>query len=249
MNTSIPLSYTGTFKIRTYEIDSNKRMTIPALIQLMQEAAMQNVVELKLSVWDLESHHISWVLMRKKMVVHRLPMYGETIKIQTYPAGFEKIFTHRDFKIYDADNQLIATAATTWLLIDTVHRKMTRIPDFILKYNMPSQPYWLERPPAKLPKFAASTGSLPFLVNWHDLDFNGHLNNTYYIQWMLEVLPKEVLQNQQLLEMNIQYRMECYWKDVVLSEVEEVQKGEFRHRLVRQVDGKELAIGLSKFKE
>lgn len=248
MNTSIPLSYTGVFNIRAYEIDSNKRLTIPALIQLMQEAAMQNVVELKLSVWDLEPHHISWVLMRKKLVIHQLPMFGETIKIQTYPAGFEKIFTHRDFKIYDIEDNLIATAATTWLLIDTVHRKMTRIPDFILKYNMPAQPYWLGRPPARLSKFGQTTDSLPFLVNWHDLDFNGHLNNTYYIQWMLEVLPKEVLQQKQLVEMNIQYRIECYWNDVVLSEVEQVEATVFRHRLVRQEDGKELAIGETKFK-
>jgi acyl-ACP thioesterase len=222
-------------------------MTIPALIQLMQEAAMQNVVTLKLSVWDLEPHDIAWVLMRKKLVVHRLPMLGETIKIQTYPAGFEKIFTHRDFKIYDADNKLIATAATTWLLIDTVHRKMTRIPDFILKYNMPQQPHWLERPPAKLSRFNQATDSISFTVNWHDLDFNGHLNNTYYIQWMLEAIPSDILQHQQLVKMDIQYRMECYWKDVILSEMEQIEESVFRHRLVRKEDGKELAIGVSMF--
>lgn len=245
MQPAIPLSYTGTFDIRTYEIDRHKRLMIPALVQLMQEAAMQNVLKLKLSVWDLEPHDLSWVLMRKKMLVHRLPMLGESIKIVTYPAGFEKIFTHRDFKIYDAEDNLIATVATTWLLIDTKQRKMTRIPDFILKYNMPHQPYWLERPPSKLTKFGELTNSQSFVVNWHDLDFNGHLNNTYYLQWMLEALPSVVLQKHQLMEMNIQYRMECYWKDVVTSEVQQVSDTTFRHRLVRTKDGKELAIGES----
>ena len=239
------IAYTGQYRVRTYEIDSDKRMTVPALVQLMQEAAMQNVIELKLSVWDLEPHHISWVLMRKNLQIKKLPMLGDSIKILTYPAGFEKIFTHRDFKIYDSQNQLIAQAATTWLLIDTLKRKMTRIPDFIAAFKMPQAEDCLARPTRKLPKFDKVQSSQLFTVNWHDLDFNEHLNNTHYIQWMLEALPKEVLKNKQLKEMNIQYRMECYWKDVVVSEMQPLGDFHFLHRLLRKEDGKELALGES----
>ena len=63
------------------------------MINLMQEAAMQNVIKMGVSVWDLEPHNISWVLMRLLLNVQRVPMLGERIKIVTHPAGFEKIYT------------------------------------------------------------------------------------------------------------------------------------------------------------
>lgn len=248
MSTLPSIAYTGHYKVRTYEIDSHKRMTVPALIQLMQETSMQNVIELKLSVWDLEPHHISWVLMRKNLQIKRLPILGEPIKVLTYPAGFEKIFTHRDFKIFDANDELIAHAATTWLLMDTEKRKMTRIPDFIFTFKMPTPDNCLPRANRRLPKFEKADAVQSFTVNWHNLDFNEHLNNTYYIQWMLEALPKDILKNRQLKEMNIQYKLECYWKDEVFSEMQQMEGGVFLHRLVRKADGKELASGESIWK-
>ena len=63
---------TEPFTIRTYEIDNRKQATVPALVKLMHEAAMQNVIDLKLSVWDLEPHQISWVLMRKNLIIHQI---------------------------------------------------------------------------------------------------------------------------------------------------------------------------------
>jgi acyl-ACP thioesterase len=95
-----PFGYQEDFCVRTFEIDSTKSATLPAIVQLMQEAAMQNVIDIKLSIWDLEPHKISWVVMRKNMTINRLPVLGEKIQILTYPAGFEKFFTYRDFHSY-----------------------------------------------------------------------------------------------------------------------------------------------------
>ena len=50
--------------IRTYEINQHKTISIPAFVKLIQEAAMQHVLHLKLSVWDLEPLHLAWVLIR-----------------------------------------------------------------------------------------------------------------------------------------------------------------------------------------
>ena len=93
------LKHTAEYIIRTYEIDSTKKATIPAMINLMQEAAMQNVIKMGVSVWDLEPHNISWVLMRFLLNVERIPMLGERIKIITHPAGFEKFYTYRDLSL------------------------------------------------------------------------------------------------------------------------------------------------------
>ena len=80
--------YKETYRVRAYEIDRFKRMTVPALVRLMHETAMQQVVDLKISVWDLEPHHISWVLIRMNFNIIRLPQLGEYITVQTNPFWF-----------------------------------------------------------------------------------------------------------------------------------------------------------------
>lgn len=240
----IDYSHTADYQIRTYEIDRKKEATIPALIQLMQETAMQNVINLKLSVWDLEPHHISWVLMRKDMQIKRLPNLGDKITIYTRPTGFEKFFTYRDYIVYDANMEVIVTAATTWLLMDTKQRKMTRIPDFIANMELDTAGH-LPRAKNKLPKLEQIDYKREHEVNWYDLDFNQHLNNMVYFQWMLEDVPDEVLLNKKLTGLNVQFRMEGRWRDQIISQVQHLSENEYLHQLIRKDNGKELAIASS----
>lgn len=244
-----PLGYEEIFTVRAYEIDNRKKITPAALVRLMQEAAMQNVLRLKLSVWDLESHHIAWVLMRMNLRINRLPNLGEQIRILTYPAGFEKFFTHRDYRIYDTDNQLIAHSSSTWLLMDTQLRRMTRIPDFMLAFNsqIPDAADCLSHPTDKLPKLEQVDVYKNYEVNWHDLDFNMHLNNTLYIQWMLETLEDHILQKGYLKELDILFKMEARWKELIQSELQKMDHQTFLHRLVRKTDDKELAMMQTKW--
>ncbi len=247
---SSSLAYQVEYEVRAYEIDSHKRMAVPSLARLMQEAAMQNVIALGLSVWDLEPQGISWVLMRKQLRIQRLPVLGERIRIETYPAGFERFFTYRDYRVFDAEGRLLAHSASTWLLMDTRTRRLAPIPDFILQLagEMPAPERCLPRPEGKLPPFRQADYSLRFEVNWHDLDFNEHLNNTLYIKWMLDALPLEVLQKGLFQQMEIFYRAEGQWQDEVWAEVQVLGAGAFLHRLLRKRDAKELAIAKTEWK-
>jgi len=245
------IGFEESFVIRTYEIDNRKLATLPDLTRLLHEAAMQNVLALKLSVWDLEPHGISWVLMRQQVNVERYPKLGETIRVQTYPAGFEKFFTYRDYRVWDEQGREIASSSSTWLLMDTAARRMVRIPDFIkdFRQEMPSPADCLPRPQGKLPRFNKLTQQARFRVGWHDLDFNMHLNNTYYIRWMLEALPSSLLQNSFVRQLDIQFKSEALKDEVILSEAEKREENKYLHRLIREEDGKELAIAESRWNQ
>ena len=45
------LMFKATYEIRAGEIDRHKQITIPALMQLMQEASLKHIIKLKASVW------------------------------------------------------------------------------------------------------------------------------------------------------------------------------------------------------
>lgn len=236
-----------TFRIRTYEINQRKIVAVPALVRLMQETAMRHVLKLKLSVWDLEPRRLAWVLIRKHLRVRRFPVLDERIRIKTYPSGFEKVFTHRDYRVYDEQNHEIAAASSTWLLMNTQARKMTRIPREFLAFNelLPNPTDYLPQPASRLPALKKSDFTRDFEVQWHQLDFNLHLNNTFYVQWMLEALPQDLLMKGRLLEMELLYRTECRWKDGILAETQVTSANSFLHRLRRKSDGEEVALARS----
>jgi len=234
------IRFTKDYQIRAYEVDSKKRMTIPALITLMQETAMQQVIKLNISVWDLEVENLSWVMMRMQLKVFRTPILGESLKIVTNPSGFEKFFTYRDYRVYDQDDQLISSASSTWLMMDTARRRMTKIPDFILEYEVPTN--FLDRPLNKLPGIKEVQREKPFEVNWHDLDFNAHLSNVYYFKWMLESMSDEVLLEQEVAQIDILFRAEAMWHEKVTAQISQLDGSSFLHKLISQKEGKELAI-------
>ncbi len=242
------IGFQDEYTIKAYDIDPNKCASPLALSKLMHETAMQNVIKLKISVWDLESLHLTWVLMRQYLHIHRLPKLGEKIKIATYPAGFRKVMTFRDYKVLDEQSRLLLHSSSTWLLMDIKERSMTTIPDFILrlKKDIPTPDNCLPRSDFKLPRIKNTLASNTYKVGWFDLDFNGHANNIPYLRWMLEPL-ENYLESKQLAHLEVQYKAECYWKEEVTAKIEQLETNLFLHELIHSASGNLLAQARTKW--
>ncbi|PHN04517.1 acyl-[acyl-carrier-protein] thioesterase [Flavilitoribacter nigricans] len=239
------------YTVRTYEIDHQKRMTIPALVRLMQEAAMQHVLQLKLSVWDLETERVAWVLMRLQLEVKRLPRLEETITIRTCPTGLERILTYRNFWIYDAEGTLIAEAVTHWVLMDTQTRRLKAIPEWIetrFSQLIPETHDGLQPSRHKLPPLSQHDRQKSFHVRWHDLDFNLHLNNTYYILYLLEGLPASWLSDRTLIRLDIAYKSEVRMEESFEVQMQQLSSGQFLHRMTQGAEERVLAEMVSEWK-
>lgn len=246
---TINISHQTHYTVRTSEIDQNKKLTAPALFQLMHETAMQHVLQLKLSVWDLETTNLAWVLMRQQANIHRMPILGEKLRVFTYPSGFEKLFTYRDYYVYNENNECLASATTTWMLMDTASRKPVRIPTAIvsiLTQQTPDIPH-LDRCAGKMPSPSETNIAGNRMVHWYDLDFNGHLNNVMYAKWMLEGLPASVLNQFAITGFQIHYKAEAHLGDMLICQTENLSETRFLHRLVRSADQRETAIALSEW--
>ena len=237
------LQYESNYRVRAYEIDSRQRMTMPALSRLMQEAALQNVIEVGMSFWDLEPYQVSWVLNRQQIHIKRMPKMNERIRVHTTPAGFLRLFTLRDYRVYAESGELIAHSPSVWLLMNTETRGLASRPPFLEAFSarMPPREQCFARPKGKIPAPRQPEFTNYYRVHWHDLDFNKHLNNTLYIQWMLDPIPAEVLSQHNLTFFDINYRAECQLHDELRSEVQQVAAGEYLHSITRLSDEKMLA--------
>lgn len=240
--------YEEYFKVRAYEVNTFNEANILSIANYLQEAAGQNVVHMNISVQDLLNQGLTWVLMRQKTSIVRFPKVEEIIKVVTYPSGFEKYYVNRDFQVFDAEENLIAYAGSTWLVIDIEKRKMVSVPDFIRSKTVPNDRELFPYVRDKMPKMQNPEIKPQLTVNWHDLDVNDHVNNAKYMQWVVDSFSGDFLKNYQLTELDILYRQESRLGDEIESRSEKVEETYFNHQLLNAQQRKELAQATSKWK-
>jgi len=228
-----PLYDCFTQTVPSYGIDARKRLSIPMLIRLTQEAALRSTLRLGVSVFDLEPHQLGWVLLGQRLELHRCPTLSETFLIHTCPVGFERVFTFRDFHLRDTDDRPLGVASSTWMLMDLRSRRMATIPDWIkvLDADTPPKELQLPRAPHKYLPLQAGVAGLQFRVGFQQLDFNRHLSNPYYVEWMLEDLPLDLLDDKTCVELSIQYRREARYGETVRVVTEKGSDGLFQQSL------------------
>ncbi|RDV12548.1 acyl-ACP thioesterase [Pontibacter diazotrophicus] len=229
------------FAIRSHEIDYRGQATLPALISYMHEAAWDNTVTLGISMYDLLRHDMTWVLQRMRIEMFRYPKHSEKITVATWASGRERIFMHRDFRIYSADQELLGQATSVWLVMDMVKRQLVSLPEFITALEVVPTEEPLPFAKGKLPQLQEATYEEQIPVRWHDIDLNRHVTNTRYLQWALDTLPTELLEQKQLREIDIIFRAESVLGDTVISAVAPADEdGVYLHKLSSQETGKEL---------
>lgn len=241
---------TSSFAVRSNEIDYRGQATIPALISYMHEAAWDNTVTLGISMYDLLKHDMTWVLQRMRVEMFRYPEHSEKITVATWASGRERIFMHRDFRIYSASQELLGQATSVWLVMDMVKRQLVSLPEFITALEVAPTEEPLPFAKGKLPPLQEAAYKEQIPVRWHDIDLNRHVTNTRYLQWALDTLPTELLEQKQLQEIDIIFRAEAVLGDTVISAVAPAEEENvYHHKLSSQETGKELVQARSVWRE
>ena len=234
---------TENYRIRITEVDAHSQLTIPALNGLLQEMAWRHSVVEKVSVHELSAqHHISWVLSRLKIWIDRLPNYDETVTVKTYVQGVDKYFYHRDFKVIDANGIEIITANSVWGLMDIVKRRLTSIPEWMIAIT----PILVEENPVekvsgKILGINEVEIEKRFDIRWHDIDSNQHVNNTKYVEWLMESVPTDILNKGILKSIDMIFKNESVLGDKITTQSQAIDDG-FIHRILNQ-NGQELVTG------
>ncbi len=242
------LSATEPYPIRSYEIDARGRLTIPALCNYLQESAGLHARQLGVSVDQLRREGMTWFLWRLHLRIDSLPVWGEAVTVETWPAELGKPFAIRDFQVRHGDRE-IGVATSAWLLMDIVKsRPIRHFPPRIRDLH-PDPPHRaLQDPFHRLPACEGPDATRDFQVRRGDLDLNGHLNHVAAIAAMLEAVPAEMVDQHRLETLEVEFRGEGRYGDALEARGERAESC-LQHVLARKADGKELARARSRWQE
>lgn len=195
------------FTPQSYECDCFGRMKPSALLGVMQEMAGQQCTELHMSWEELAAKGMFWAIIRQHIQITRMPRAYETITIETWPGVTSRTAYPRSTIGYDESGNELFRSMSLWVLMDLNNRSMIlpgksgiSVPGHVRGNELP------------LPKSLAPmhlSSSVVRQVGYTQLDRNGHMNNTRYLDWVQDLLPSAFHRDHPMKEFTISYLHEA----------------------------------------
>jgi acyl-ACP thioesterase len=202
---------TKEFLVNSYLSDFKGKLSIPALFGLFQEVAWEHATLNSFGYEDLLKQGYFWALSRIKVQVNRMPLWTETFNLTTWPSGTEGLFALRDYQIRDSNGNNLVSASSSWLVVDIKTRRPQRLDTF--KNVMPICTE-IRATSGNAERIDLPAGSPIFSSNEvskiSDIDVNGHINNTKYVEWAVNSFPLSVYKEMNIREVDVNFLAEGF---------------------------------------
>ncbi len=179
MKTAQPALHRETFTIRHSEADRHGRVKLAAWFDFLQEAAANHATELGVGLAALLRNEQLWVLSRLHLRLAGSPQIGDTITVETYPNGIERLFAKRQFRILDSAGNETGCASSRWLLLGREKLRPAK-PDFLQELLPDNSAFPDYFPLSGKHLFRNLVPEFSSPVRYTMEDVNGHMNNAQY---------------------------------------------------------------------
>ena len=193
-------------EVTTNEADFNLDMKLSSIFLFFQEASSLHSEVLGVGKSETLDKNMHWVISRFDVVIDRIPKYNERVKVKTYPGNNNGLFFFRHYLITDMKDNVLVRGVSNWVVIDAFTNQLKRNP--FQGYSLPIYHLDNELPnPVKI-NGEASSFIYKRKIRYSDIDLNGHLNNTRYIELIQDSFDQEYYRNHKLVKFSINYNHE-----------------------------------------
>jgi acyl-ACP thioesterase len=124
--------------------------------------------------------------------MEKYPSWEEEIEVKTWHRGADGLVAMRDFEILDAQGKRLGAVSSHWFLLDPETRKPV-VPE--INDNAISS-VWPVAVMDEQPGRILIPNDLPLIrsvtAGYTDLDMYQHVNNSRYIDWVLNLFPEDM---------------------------------------------------------
>ena len=194
-------------------VDKFYELRIPDYFMMMQTIATNDAEEKGVGKSETIDKGFSWIISRIEVDIVKYPGYTEDVIMETYPGDDMKIIFPRYYRMVDLKGNLLINSSSLWALLDIKKRVPVMSP---FKNALPSEHHEGELP---LPKKVAIPENLSLIesrkVRYSETDLNGHLNNTKYMDFIIDVHDSAFYEKHRIKHLAINYIHEIKDNDVV----------------------------------
>ncbi len=180
------------YHIDLRDVDFTKKLKLSTLFSYFQDIASMAAENLGAGIETLEKKFgVAWVLTRIRVDIARNPDWNEEITIETWALEPSKVEFDRDFLVKDKNGKTIIKAVSKWVIMDIKERKLRRTELIGLQYPENKIGRAIDCKLGKLKDFGKPEKVYNKVISYSDIDFNGHLNNSKYVDYMMDCFPVE----------------------------------------------------------
>ena len=199
--------YQKKYEIEDIHLDCFGRVKPSVLLYFAQEAAGMHCLELGTDGDTLSKKNLFWAVIRQRVQITRLPEAGDIITVETWPMPTTRVAYPRSTVAYDEKGNEVFRAIALWVLMDAGSRAMILPGKGGIEVAGTVRGTELSIPGSLvLQRLENSTSRR---VGYTELDRNGHMNNTRYLDWICDLLPSGFYGTHPIREFTICYLNEA----------------------------------------
>ena len=201
------------FNVTDTETDRYGRLKPSAILHFAQQAAQTHCLQLGTDWETLSKRNLFWAVLRHRVQVSRLPSVGETVTVHTWPMPTTRSAFPRATAAYDAQGNELFRIISLWVRMDAESRNMVLPGKSGIAVAGTVCGNELAVPGSIVPKPLSTI--VPRQVGFSELDRNGHMNNTRYLDWIMDLLPSEFHAAHPVREFTVCYLSEALEKQQI----------------------------------
>ena len=199
--------YSQEFTVTDNCIDCFGRLKPSQILYFMQEVAGRHFDNISMDYDTLAAKDMIWAIIRQKVQVSRVPLRGESIRVETWPMPNTRAAFPRSVVAYDEAGAEVFRSISIWVLMDIHSRTMILPGKSGIMVPGTLRGNELAAPNALPARDLRNHRTRP--VCFTDLDRNGHMNNTRYLDWIADLIPSELHRNHTVKEITVCYMSEA----------------------------------------
>lgn len=231
--------FTKKYNIAGYECDSNNRLKISALFNHLQEASEDFAHSGAFGYETLNASGKTWMIRNYDLKIAQLPVIRESVQMDVEIEKLNRLRSTFRNRLLSGDGlKCLVDSVCQFVLLDKgTHRLLP------IKKTIPHVPAEEKSGPdgrivfEDIPDFKAEVGvsENKRVVAYEHIDFNQHMNNSYYSVFALEGVPSGLRQAYDVQRIRVSYKMPAEQGNTIVVQSQTLTDSsgvETRHRLV-----------------
>lgn len=204
--------------VKVSEMGYKNKATNKAIFSYLEDIAAIHSGKAGCGIFDMPNTKLTWLLLEWKLEVIRRPNYLEKIKVVTWSKEAVKCYAYRDFEIFDVEGNVIAKAASKWVLFDIEKCKIVKVPTALHEKYYPEEnknAFDSEELFEKIKEPENYQSEISYKIRRSDIDVNNHVHNLNYIELANEALPEDVYRGALFKNVRITYKKEIKLGEII----------------------------------
>lgn len=206
--------YKYNFKVELSDSTFTRSSSPMSILTNMEIMAANHSDILKTGFDDAQKLGFFWILRSTKFVFNKIPHLDDELEVTTWPAGIDGLRILRKYE-YKMNEEVIGYGYNTWVMFDSNSRKLivSNFYEETIKAMPISKVDFFKLGKIIAPKDMTLAYQKQIMNS--DIDMNNHLNNVRYAELVYNAIPHEILVENDICEMQLDFMKECVLNDVI----------------------------------